>query len=51
MFLRDHAPSLRPFGAAVESAVIFAVAAIGSIVALAAVRGLAPLRLRRWLGA
>ena len=50
MLLRDHAPlsALGPFAA---SAITFVCATIGSIAAMVMVRGLAPIPLRRWLGA
>jgi fucose 4-O-acetylase-like acetyltransferase len=49
MLLRDHAPlsALGPFAA---SAITFVCTTIGSIAAMAIVRGLAPVPLRRWLG-
>jgi surface polysaccharide O-acyltransferase-like enzyme len=50
MVLRDHA-SLRGYGAAADFVVTFAVTASASIVALLAVRRLAPPRIVRWLGA
>jgi hypothetical protein len=50
MILRDHA-SLRGYGAATDFVVTFAVTAVTSIVALLAVRRLAPPRIVRWLGA
>jgi peptidoglycan/LPS O-acetylase OafA/YrhL len=51
MIVRDHAPWLRLFGPAADSAVTFILAAVGSGAALLAIRRLAPFRLRRWLGA
>jgi peptidoglycan/LPS O-acetylase OafA/YrhL len=50
MILRDHA-SLRGFGAAGDFVATFTVTAVASIVALLAVRRLAPPRIVRWLGA
>ncbi|MGP9813777.1 acyltransferase family protein [Rhodopseudomonas sp. NSM] len=51
MAVRDHFAALRQTGPAMASSVTFAVAASGSILALIAVRQIAPFRLRRWLGA
>jgi peptidoglycan/LPS O-acetylase OafA/YrhL len=50
MTLRSHA-ALRQFGPAAIFAITYMVTTVGSIVALFAVRGVAPPRLRRWLGA
>jgi fucose 4-O-acetylase-like acetyltransferase len=50
MILRDHAP-VRAFGAGADFVVTFAVTAGASIVALLAVRRLAPPRIVHWLGA
>ena len=50
MFLRDHA-GLHQFGPVASFAITYAVTASGSIVALLAVRAIAPPRLIRWLGA
>jgi len=50
MILRDHA-SLRGFGAAGDFVATFTVTAVASIVALLAVRRLAPPPIVRWLGA
>jgi surface polysaccharide O-acyltransferase-like enzyme len=50
MSLRDHA-ALHRFGAIASFAITYAVTALGSIVALLAIRAAAPARLIRWLGA
>jgi fucose 4-O-acetylase-like acetyltransferase len=50
MLLRDHA-SLSGLGPFVASAITFVCTTVGSIVALAIVRSLAPVSVRRWLGA
>jgi fucose 4-O-acetylase-like acetyltransferase len=50
MFLRDHA-SLSALGPFTASAITFVCATIGSIAAMVIVRGLAPIPVRRWLGA
>ena len=50
MALRDHA-SLRASGAISDFAITYAVAAIASVLALLAVRRIAPSGLIRWLGA
>jgi fucose 4-O-acetylase-like acetyltransferase len=50
MFLRDHA-SLSALGPFAASAITFVCATVGSIAAMAIVRGLAPVPVRRWLGA
>ena len=50
MLLRDHA-GLRQFGPAAGFAITYSVTALGSILALAAVREIAPPSLTRWLGA
>jgi surface polysaccharide O-acyltransferase-like enzyme len=50
MSLRDHAALYR-FGPVSNFAITYAVTALGSIVALLAVRAVAPARLIRWLGA
>jgi peptidoglycan/LPS O-acetylase OafA/YrhL len=50
MVLRDQA-KLRQLGPAADFAITYAVTALGSIVALLAVREIAPPRLVRWLGA
>jgi peptidoglycan/LPS O-acetylase OafA/YrhL len=50
MILRDHA-ELRQFGSIANFAIAYTVTALGSIVALFAVRALAPPRMIRWLGA
>jgi peptidoglycan/LPS O-acetylase OafA/YrhL len=50
MILRDHA-QLRQFGSAANFAITYTVTALGSILALLAVRAIAPPRLIRWLGA
>jgi len=50
MILRDHV-ALRQFGPAANFAITYIATASGSIFALLAVRGVAPPRLCRWLGA
>jgi surface polysaccharide O-acyltransferase-like enzyme len=50
MSLRDHA-ALHRFGPVANFAITYAVTALGSIVALLAIRAAAPARLIRWLGA
>ncbi len=50
MIFRDHA-QLRQFGPVASFAITFAVTALGSILALVTVRGIAPPRMIRWLGA
>jgi hypothetical protein len=50
MILRDHA-ALQRFGPIGYFAITFAVASLGSIVALLAIRATAPPRVIRWLGA
>ena len=50
MILRDHA-ELRQFGSAANFAITYTVTALSSIVALLAVRAIAPPRMIRWLGA
>jgi peptidoglycan/LPS O-acetylase OafA/YrhL len=50
MFLRDHA-ELRRLGPAADSAITYIATASGSILALLAVRAIAPPRMIRWLGA
>jgi peptidoglycan/LPS O-acetylase OafA/YrhL len=50
MILRDHA-ELRQFGSIANFAIAYTVTALGSIVALLAVRAIAPPRMIRWLGA
>jgi len=50
MLLRDHAP-LSTLGSFAASAITFVCATAGSIVAMTIVRGLAPIPVRRWLGA
>jgi hypothetical protein len=50
MALRDHA-ELRQFGPLASSAITFAVTAVGSVLALLAVRVLLPRTVFRWLGA
>jgi peptidoglycan/LPS O-acetylase OafA/YrhL len=50
MLLRDHS-GLRQFGAAADFAITYALTASVSILALLAVRALAPPRMIRWLGA
>jgi len=50
MVLRDHG-ALRQLGVVTDTAVTFALAALGSIVALMLIRRLAPPRVVRWLGA
>jgi uncharacterized membrane protein YdjX (TVP38/TMEM64 family) len=50
MTLRDHA-GLRQFGPVANFAITYTATASGSIVALLAVRAIAPPRVIRWLGA
>jgi fucose 4-O-acetylase-like acetyltransferase len=50
MILRDHVESLQ-FGPAADFAITYTVTALGSILALLAVRAIAPPRMIRWLGA
>ena len=50
MMLRDYA-ELRQFGAVADFAITYAVTASGSVLALLAVREIAPPRMIRWLGA
>jgi len=50
MLLRDHAP-LSALGSFAASAITFVCTTVGSIVAMTIVRGLAPIPVRRWLGA
>ena len=50
MVLRDYA-ELRQFGAVANFAITYIVTASGSILALLAVREIAPPRMIRWLGA
>jgi peptidoglycan/LPS O-acetylase OafA/YrhL len=50
MILRDHA-ALRQFGSIANFAIAYTVTALGSIVALLAVRAIAPPQMIRWLGA
>jgi peptidoglycan/LPS O-acetylase OafA/YrhL len=50
MLMRDHT-SLHQLGPGAASVITFAVAATGSIIALAIVRQFAPARVCRWLGA
>jgi fucose 4-O-acetylase-like acetyltransferase len=50
MSLRDHAALYR-FGPVANFAITYAVTAVGSIIALLAIRAAAPARLIRWLGA
>ena len=50
MILRDHAELLQ-FGPAADFAITYTVTVLGSILALLAVRAIAPPRMIRWLGA
>jgi peptidoglycan/LPS O-acetylase OafA/YrhL len=50
MIMRDHA-GLRPLGAIADSAITYAVTIVTIVLALLAVRRLAPPRVIRWLGA
>lgn len=50
MIMRDHA-GLRPMGAVADSAITYGVTVVTIVVALLAVRRLAPPRVIRWLGA
>jgi hypothetical protein len=50
MILRDHA-ALHRFGPVACFAITFAATALGSLVALLAIRATAPPRIIRWLGA